>query len=581
MKMNLGFVFSVLVVCAATAACHSPRVERAQPRLGDADAARATAPQAATLYEHGRVYAGGPDWQSADGLLVAEGRVLGVGGADALLELASARGVTELSRVDLGGRTVLPGLHDAHGHLEGYGDMLETVDLRGAASVDEIVERVVARAAETPQGRWIRGRGWDQNLFADPRFPEHGPLSARTSEHPVFLERVDGHAAWVNARALALAGLEGDLRGRERLQGGEVLLDAEGRATGVLIDTATELVERVIPRPTLDERWARVERAARALVGEGLVAVHDMGVDRELAERLVATPLPLRAFVYRWANQGLTSADRPRRSAGVARANEIVGAKLMIDGALGSRGAALLADYSDAPGARGHLLVTEARLVELVRACSALGLQPAVHAIGDRGNRVVLDAFAAVPAVRSLRPRVEHAQIVAPEDWRRFAELGALPSMQPTHATSDMPWAEARLGRDRLAGAYAWRRLPARSVPLAFGSDFPVERPNPFEGLYAAITRTDARGEPPGGWLPDQRVTLGEALDAFTAGAAFAVAEERELGRLAPGFAADFVVVDRDPFAVSSDEVRGTRVLATVVAGECVFGTLESARAAR
>lgn len=536
----------------------------------------------ATLYEHARIHLGAPEWRTVDALLVCEGRVLAAGSVDDALRAAEG---LDLERVDLGGRVVLPGLHDAHGHLESYGDSLEIVDLRAAASLDEVIERVTARAATLPAGRWVRGRGWDQNLWPSRAFPEHASLSAATPDHPVFLERVDGHAAFVNARALELAGLGGDLRGRERMQGGEILLDAEGRATGVLIDAATALVERAIPERTPQERWQRIERAAQALVALGLTAVHDMGVPPELAERYASTALPLRVFVYVWGNEGLAAGVGPRRRAGPARGNEIVGAKLMVDGALGSRGAALLADYADAPGQRGHLLVPEERLRELLASCAERGLQPAIHAIGDRGNRAVLDALAAVesdwPRLVELRPRVEHAQVVAREDWARFDALGAIPSMQPTHATSDMPWAEARLGAARLEGAYAWRRLAGQRTPLAFGSDFPVERPDPLEGLYAALTRTDPNGAPPGGWLPDQKLSARAALEAFTLGAAFAVGRERDLGRLAPGYAADFVVLDVDPLVATPSDLLSARVLATFVAGERVFDALEPGEGSR
>jgi predicted amidohydrolase YtcJ len=536
----------------------------------------------ATLYTHGRVYAGAPEWTAGEALLIADGRVVCVGSAAELAERARAFDVAE---VDLAGRTVIPGLADAHGHLESFGDTLEIVDLRGAASLDEVIARVAARAASVPPGAWVRGRGWDQNLWPTHAFPEHTALSAAVPDHPVFLSRVDGHAAFVNARALELAGLAGELTGRDRMQGGEILLDAHGRATGVLVDTATELVERVIPAPSLDERWRRVERAAHELVALGLTSVHDMGVSAELARRFVERRLPLRAFVYVWGNEGLADDLAPVRARGARAANELVGVKLMIDGALGSRGAALLADYCDAPGERGHLLIPEARLRELVARATALGLQPAVHAIGDAGNRAVLDAFAAVervdPRLVALRPRVEHAQVVAPEDWSRFAELGALPSMQPTHATSDMPWAEVRVGAARLPGAYAWRRLASAATPLAFGSDFPVESPDPFAGLYAARTRCDANGQPPGGWLPDQRLSAEEALGAFTFGAAYAVARESDLGRLATGFLADFVVLEVDPLRVEPRAALGLRPVATFVGGECVFGGLEAVARAR
>ncbi|MCE9594818.1 MAG: amidohydrolase [Planctomycetes bacterium] len=558
---------TLLTVCLAVVAfaCAAPK-----PAFAPTERARAE------LYSNGTVYVGAPEWRRVEALLVRDGRVVFAGERTEALRRASELDVREF---DLAGRVLIPGLVDAHGHLEGYGDALGIVDLRGVATFEEVVALVADSATRVPAGTWVRGRGWDQNLWPTKAFPNHQALSAATPNHPVFLERIDGHAALANAKALALAGLDGDVRGRDRMQGGEVLFDGEGRATGVLIDAAMGQVERVIPAPTLDERWARIERATRALVAEGLTAVHDMGVPAELAQRFVERPLALRAFVYVAGNEGIDAALRPMRSTSATSANEVVGVKLMIDGALGSRGAALLADYSDAPGERGHLLIVEARLAELVERCAMQGLQPATHAIGDYGNRAVLDALEKVeahrPELRELRPRIEHAQIVAPEDWPRFVALGVIPSMQPTHATSDMPWAETRVGSARIAGAYAWKRLSGPSTPLAFGSDFPVEKPNPFEGLSAAITRCDVHGSPVGGWLPEQKLTAREALAAFTTGAAWAVHREQDLGRLAPGYLADFVVIDVDPLACEPSALLATHVLATVVGGEVVYGRLE------
>jgi predicted amidohydrolase YtcJ len=527
------------------------------------------------LIDGGTIYLGAPGWRSVEALVVRDGRVAFAGSASEARERAGA----SAEHVDLRGGFAVPGLQDAHGHVESYGQTLESVDLRGASSLDAIVERVLERARATPKGEWIRGRGWDQNLFADKRFPTHAKLSTAVPDHPVYLERVDGHAGFVNRAALELARLSGDLRGQDRMQGGEILLDANGEATGVLIDNAKELVTRVIPPPDRATRVRRIERAERELVSLGLTAVHDMSVPadsielfRELHARSREHP---RVIAYVWGNDGLS--ESTLRELPIAESNgfEAPGVKLMIDGALGSRGAALLEDYSDAPGERGHLLVEETRLRELVELCATHHLQPAVHAIGDRGNRIVLDAFEASerahPDFASLRPRVEHAQVVAREDWPRFERLHAIPSMQPTHATSDMPWAQARVGADRIAGAYAWKRLRSSSAPLAFGSDFPVESPNPLEGLYAAITRQAKSGAPAGGWTPDQRLSAADALEAFTLGAAFAAREEDRRGKLEPGWGGDVTVLDLDPLHCDPRELLRGHVLCTIVDGRVAF----------
>jgi len=484
--------------------------------------------------------------------------------------------------VDLRGGTAIPGLQDAHGHVSGLGAALEEVDLVGSTSYAEVIERIAARAAREPAGTWITGRGWDQTRWPENAFPDHGALSRAVPDHPVLVRRVDGHAALANARALELAALLGAEPVPE-IEGGRVLVDESGRVTGVLIDTAMGLVARHVPEGGREQLRRRILLAQDALLAQGLVCVHDMGIDPEEAELYAQLDargeLKLRLISYLYGNGGIAPevARRFPRAEDLDPASKlrILGAKLMMDGALGSRGAALLAPYADAPREVGLLRMSAEDFARRVDAVVAAGLQPATHAIGDRANRIVLDVYAerlaADPSFAALRPRVEHAQIVSAADWSRFDDLGIVASMQPTHATSDMRWAEARVGPDRVRGAYAWRRLTADPRRLAFGSDFPVEHPSPLAGLYAARTRTDEDGSPSGGWLPDQRLDAREAVAAFTQGAAWAAREETSRGKLVEGFACDMTVLSVDPIRCSPAELLSAEVLFTVVDGEVVY----------
>lgn len=538
------------------------------------------------------------DAQPVEALLIEDGRVRALGPraeieAEAGELVERARGFRfelEVRRIELAGGTAVPGLVDAHGHLEGLGEALENVDLVGCTSLAELVERVVARTASQPAGTWILGRGWDQTLWPGQEFPTHAALSARVPDHPVFLERIDGHAAFVNAKALELAGLLAADAVKASVAGGRIVLDAEGRPTGVFVDAATLRVAQRIPAPDHDTRVRRVLAAQRALLAVGLVGMHDMGTAPEtfavLRELERAGRLKLRVASYVWANEGLGAHGRVRVVDDPGRKLRIVGAKLMVDGALGSRGAALLEPYADAPDELGLLQMTPEVYAKRLAEVVAAGLQPATHAIGDRGNRLVLDAYdwqfhgRVASYEDGLRPRLEHAQVVAPADWPRFERLGVIPSMQPTHATSDMRWAEARLGSERIAGAYAWRRLAGPHAPLALGSDFPVESPNPLAGLYAARTRQDASGNPAGGWLPEQRLDGVAALAGFTTGSAYAAHEEQRRGKLLPGFAADLTVLDLDPIHCEPHALLGARVLATIVDGELVYSVLPAEHSA-
>jgi hypothetical protein len=473
--------------------------------------------------------------------------------------------------VDLHGRAVTPGLVDAHAHLYGLGEALEDLPLRGLASEEAVASAVAAAAKTRALGEWITGRGWDQNRWTPARFPTHAPLDAAAPAHPVVLERVDGHALWLNAAALRAAGI-----GKETADppGGKILRDAAGEPTGVLVDHAMSLVDKAMPAASPSARERRITRAAALAVSLGLTGVHEMGIDDGTVEvyRALAKSgkLPLRIFAY-LAGGGRVDSLPSRTPDGDPDGTAMFvlrGIKLFADGALGSRGAALLAPYDDDPGNTGLVLTPPAELARAAKIAAASGFQLAVHAIGDRGNRAVLDAFSSAGAGHGpgLRFRVEHAQVVAPEDIPRFAALGAIASMQPTHATSDMPWAEARLGPQRIRGAYAWRTILATGAHVAFGSDFPVEETSPLLGLYAAVTRQDAEGRPPGGFRPEERLTLDEALRAFTVEPAYASFAEAHRGVLAPGFVADLTVFDRP---LTPDRgLLATRVDLVIVGGK-------------
>jgi predicted amidohydrolase YtcJ len=506
----------------------------------------------------------------------ASGRVLAVGNAKALL----AR-YPDAERVDVGDATVVPGLIDAHGHVMGLGYALMQADLTGARDKAEVVARLKAYEKTLPEGAWLLGGGWDQNDWPEKAFPTAADLDAAFPDRPVWLDRVDGHAGWANGAAMraaekALAGRT--LAGDWQPDGGRIVRDGRN-ATGVFVDGAMGLVSEVLPAPGEAYRTLALERALAVAARDGLTGVHDMGVssaDMALYKRFAdAGRLSLRIDAY--ANgDGQALADLCEHGAYRHPGGRLGmrGVKLYIDGALGSRGAALLADYSDEPGNRGLLVTDPAAYEGIVRKAKGCGVQVATHAIGDRGNRIVLDTYERVlgdDAKGDHRWRVEHAQIVSPEDIPRFAPLGVIASMQPTHATSDMPWAGDRLGNERLFGAYAWQRFLHGGAHLALGSDFPVESPDPRLGLYAAVTRQDRDGQPPGGWLPDQRLSAAEALRGFTADAAYAGFDEKEVGKLAPGMHADFVVLARDPLEVPVSQLDDLEIESTWVDGKPVY----------
>jgi predicted amidohydrolase YtcJ len=505
-------------------------------------------------------------------IAIADGRIL------ALVPPADAapwrRAAAEV--VDLAGAHVFPGMTESHGHLVGYGAALEEVNLGDAASLEEVVARVRRAAAALPPGAWVLGYGWDQNLWPDKRFPTNRTLSAAVADHPVLLRRVDGHAALANARALAAAGITA---ATPDPPGGRIVREASEQPTGVLLDTAEALLDRAVPAPSAADIERRVLLAGRHLAAFGLTEIHDAGTTApELAVLRAlhaAGRLPLRVYVMLATNDGdwldgeLAVGPRVSRDGMLA----VRAVKLFADGALGSRGALLSAPYSDDPSTRGLEVTSEARLADVVHRAARAGFQPCIHAIGDAAVTRVLDVYERELGARGdvLRPRVEHAQIVRPEDVPRFAELGAVASVQPIHCTSDMPWAPDRLGPIRIAWAYRWRSLLAAGARLCLGSDVPVASPDPRLGMWAAVTRRTPEGTPPGGWNPAERLSPAEAMAGYTSWAAYAAFEENWRGRIAPGYAADLTVLDRDPTAGDPAAILQAKVLRTVVAGRDVF----------
>jgi predicted amidohydrolase YtcJ len=528
------------------------------------------------LLSHGKVITMDPSTPSAQAIAIAGDQIVWVGTDAAAQKLFPS----VKNKIDLHGATVLPGIIDAHTHLFELGKSLLRLNLKDLATKEEAVARVRERVRSVPPGEWILGWGWDEGKWAA-HYPDNEALSRAAPDNPVYLVGLHSFAAWTNKKALSIAGVTAATKDPDN---GRIVRDEKsGEPTGILLNRAQELVESHVPPMSLEQTKQAIALAAQECVRNGLTSVHEARVSPMMIQAyrglLRDGRLPLRIYVM------LDGADQALVKEWLARGPEIDpkhqltirSFKLFADGALGSRGAALLAPYSDAPEIKGVVTTPQAAIYDLTRRSLEKGFQVCTHAIGDAANHMTLDAYAQAlretPSARDPRLRIEHAQVLATEDIPRFAQLGVIPSMQPTHCTSDMAWAEKRVGVERIKGAYAWQSLLKTHVHLPLSSDFPGETLNPFYGIYAAITRQDIQGNPPGGWYPEQRLTLDEALRGYTWEGAYAEFEEKEKGSLQAGKLADLTVIDKDISQLESrpKEILSIRVLKTFIGGKLVF----------
>ncbi len=567
-----------------------------------------TVPEPAdVLYVNGRIYTMDGHMNVAEALATRGDRIVAIGSKRDLEGSVRPKQV-----VDLGGKPVFPGFIDAHAHLMSLGVSKITVNLAGASTEAAIARLVEERVRKSEPGQWIRGRGWDQNLWPTKRFPTHEILDKISPDNPVYLARVDGHAAWINKKALEIAGISNQVPDPE---GGRIIRDGSGNPTGVFVDNAMALISKFLPPPSVKESEEAIKLAVEECLQFGIVCMDDMGVDSkeiEIYKGLIdRKEFPFRVYA---AIDGLgeTWDQYTKKTDAGAPKGLLLGygdnrlwvraIKLYVDGALGSRGAALLEPYSDDPNNRGLTVTDEKSLRQAVGEALASGFQVCTHAIGDRGNNIILNVYEAAlkeHPVADHRLRVEHAQVLALNDIPRFRQLGIIPSMQPTHCTSDMYWAEARLGPARVLGAYAWRSLLSTGVIISGGSDFPVESPNPILGIYAAVSRQDLNGRPrnaqdvraffqlsssgisdtsafENGWYTSQRMTREEAIRAYTTWASYAAFQERLLGSLEKGKLADFVILSRDIMQVDQHEIPATVVEKTILGGDVVYSRSQS-----
>lgn len=509
-----------------------------------------------------------------DALMVQQGKVVETGG----FELLDESYPKHFDRIDGNGHTLLPGLIDAHTHVMGLGIRELDVNLAGIESLDETIQAIRTFAEENPDREWITGRGWNQVLWEENKFPTAEDLDAIADGRPVYLTRIDGHAAWANTRAMELAGIDNNT---ENPQGGVVQRDENGNATGVFVDTAMGYIRGIIPERTDDEMEEALTLALQEITKHGLTSVHDASTNSyewNLYKSFTDNDEMIARIYAMIAGTGRVFDEMAVNGIIESYADDFLSlrsVKISADGALGSRGAALLEDYHDDPGNKGLLFYDQQQLNEMVLKGASSGFQMNLHAIGDAANRQVLDAFdytfEQLDDQRELRHRIEHAQIVAPEDIPRFLDYNLIASMQQTHATSDMNMAEDRIGPDRIKSAYAWQTFLNQGTVIAAGSDFPVEDVNPFYGLYSAVTRQDHERMPPGGWYSEQKMSRIEALRSFTVDAAYAAHQEHVVGSLEKGKWADFILIDKDFFEIPASDIWGIEVLQTWVAGKKVY----------
>ncbi len=513
--------------------------------------------------------------QEFTSVVIKSGKFLEVGDNSLLDEYPDAK------KIDGKGKVMLPGIIDAHGHVMGLGFQELQVNLMGINSLEATLDTIKNYAEANPDLEWIQGRGWNQVIWDKNEFPTARDLDKIVADRPVWLNRVDGHAAWANTKAMQLAGISKDTPDP---QGGKIIRDAEGNATGVFIDAAENYINEIVPSPTEKEAELALKKAYEQMASVGITSVHDAGINAATWDRFKRFNQSgdAKTRIYAMIGGAGESFDILSENGLVnSLYNDMLSlrsVKLYSDGALGSRGAAMLHSYSDDPGNEGLLFYDQAEMNEMILKVTEKGFQANVHAIGDRGNRQVLDAFEYAQSKtgdKGLRNRVEHAQIVALEDIPRFKELDIIASMQPTHATSDKNMAEDRVGSQRIKGGYAWQTFLNQGTVVAAGSDFPVEHSNPFYGLYSSVTRMGQDGEPEGGWYPNEALTREQALRAFTVDAAYAAHQEKVIGSIEPGKWADFILINEDYFEIEESEIWKIKVLETWVAGNRVFKSAE------
>ncbi len=520
----------------------------------------------------GTIYTMDPERPTAEAMLIRGGKVVFFGTEAGALTWTGEKA----QRININGGIVIPGLIDAHAHVEGVGKLFSQLDLVGTSSSAEIRDLVIEALATTPKGAWLQGRGWDQNDWTEKTFPTFADLT-ETNSHPVYLRRIDGHACWVNRRALEICGIDSQTQDPP---GGRIVRDTNGAPTGIFVDNAIDLISKFLENPSYAERRNWVATGIRECNRLGLVGVHDAGVDsvglaiyRDLAQNDSLT-LRINAMLSS-TETALLDSYLPKGP--TTEANGFVNIrsiKIYADGALGSRGAWLLEPYSDRPELSGLALTAPDSVLALTERAVDAGFQVCTHAIGDRGVRETLDSYEETltkTGASDARLRIEHSQVISESDIPRFAKLGVIPAMQPTHATSDMYWVEERVGPKRIAGAYAWRKLLNSGVRIPLGSDAPVESINPLWGIHAAVTRQDHNGWPKDGWHAEEKLSITEAVRGFTIDAAYAEFAEDERGALVIGKLADITVLDKDIFKISPEQILKTKALYTIIAGKVVY----------